>query len=416
MSVTDTQYDPEELITLWWHTPSNEGYGPPLLFTGDPGEAKSGFMKYIARLFAVPFLYIDPLAKGEGYSGAVPVIDEVFEESYQPMLGGQTKQKILRFPPTEAIYEMTLAGYGLVGVDELRNCPVIWQQALQALFEAREFGDQKLPVGVRLIACSNSAKVATGGRKLSGPLANRFTHVPWHGFDPKQTLAYLQKNKGKFPQAQKADWRQVKYTQAEIEKITDEHWDAYFGQASIDVFGGFLVAKPQMKHVEPKPNSPEMDGPWPTTRAWTTVARWIATYRILNDHTSHKISKDTLRTMVAGTIGDDAAESFWKYIKSRNLPNPEDFILGRTNTVLDPSVPDVAYTIFASAGHFVTTVKDPNYQKELASKLYSKCASAITDVGTEIALVGAAPLTDNFLARESSGHTEWQKAFMKVAR
>lgn len=404
--MTDTQYDPEELLLLWWHTPSNEGYGPPLLFTGDPGEAKSGFIKYIARKFAVPFLYIDPLAKGEGYSGAVPVISK----------GGRFGNEILKFPPTQAIDEMIYQRRGFIGVDELRNCPVIWQQALQALFEGREFGDQKLPVGVRLLACSNSAKVATGGRKLSGPLANRFTHVAWAGFEPKETLKYLLGNKGKFPQAQKIDVTESDYTQKDIEKITDEYWDAYFGQASIDIFGGFLVAKPQMKHVEPKPNSPEMDGPWPTTRAWTTAARWIATYRIFNDHTPHKIGKNTLRTVVEGTIGSEAADMLWKYLKARNLPSPEDFILGKTSIQLDPSVPDVAYTILASAANYVTNLKDSAERHKMAEQLYFKCAEATGFVGIEIALAGAVPLSDAFLARNSAGQTAWQKVFSKVAR
>ncbi len=421
MTQYSEKYNVEELITLWWHTPSNEGYGPPILFTGDPGEAKSGYMKYIARKFNVPFLYIDPLAKGDGYSGAVPVIDELESEGVDELLhmGGpppRRGEKVLRFPPIEPVLRMIRAGVGFIGVDELRNCPVIWQQVLQAMFEAREFGDQKLPVGVRMLACSNSARVATGGRKLSGSFANRFTHVSWHGFGPQETCEYHRRTaKSKFPQVGTTQTAS-EYSEAAIEKITDEYWEAYLGQANVDVFGGFLIAKPQMKHIEPQPNSPQMDGPWPSTRAWTTVMRWIATYRILNDHTDRKISKDVLRTVVAGTVGDDAAEMFWRYIKARNLPSPEDFITGRAEVELSASVPDIAYTILASAASYVTTLSDKSKQNTMGDLLYAKCAELVGRVGTEIALVGAQPLGEAMIARGSTGQTKWQKAFMSKAR
>lgn len=403
-------YNVGELITLWWYTPANEGFGPPLLFTGSPGEAKSGFMKAVAREFGVPFLYIDPLAKGEGYSGAVPVIDEVYDESYHPTLGGQTKHKILRFPPNEAVFRMAQNGRGFIGVDEIRNCPVTWQQTLQALFEAREFGDQKLPVGVRLLACSNSAKVATGGRRLSGPLANRFTHVVWEGFTPDQTLKYLLATADSlFPQAEAPDLSKP-YPGEKIEEYIAQNWKRVFGQMAIDVFGGFLRAHDALRHVEPAPNSPDMDGPWPSTRTWTQLARWMAAHTLLNEF-GVKISKETLRVAAEGCVGEEAAAQFSEYMRKRNLPSPEDFLMDRTTWKMSAANPDAAYTVMNTAVNFILS-GDGAAQTEMAERLYRKCTEALSTVGVEIALIGSKALSDKGIARHTPAQTEWQKAFL----
>ena len=386
-----------ELIKLWWYTPANEGFGPPLLFTGSPGEAKSGFMKSVAREFCVPFLYIDPLAKGEGYSGAVPVIDDV------------EGTKILRFPPNEAIFRMAQNGRGFIGVDEIRNCPVTWQQTLQALFEARELGDQKLPVGVRLLACSNSAKVATGGRRLSGPLANRFTHVVWTGFTPEQTLKYLLDSADSlFPQAQAPDLTKP-YPGEKIEEYIAQNWKRVFGQMAIDVFGGFLRAHDALRHVEPLPNSPDMDGPWPSTRTWTQLARWMATHALLNEF-GVKISKDTLRIAAEGCVGEEAAAQFSEYMRKRNLPSPEDFLMDRTTWRMSAANPDAAYTVMNSAANYVISGEGAA-QLEMAERLYRKSTQALSTVGVEIALIGAQPLSQGGIARHTQAQTEWQEAF-----
>jgi len=412
-------YNVKELIALWWYTPANEGFGPPILFTGSPGEAKSGFMKSVAQEFCVPFLYVDPLAKGEGYSGAVPVIDEVISKQsdgeiymtsgHKPGIIG-SHPKILRFPPNEAIFRMAQNGRGFIGVDEIRNCPVTWQQTLQALFEAREFGDQKLPVGVRLLACSNSAKVATGGRRLSGPLANRFTHVAWHGFTPEQTLEYLLRTSDTlFPQAEAPDLSKP-YPGEKIEEFIRDNWKRVFNQVAIDVFGGFLRAHSGLQHVEPAPNSPDMDGAWPTTRTWTQAARWMATHALLTEY-GLKISKDVLGIAVEGCIGEDASMQFSEYMRKRNLPSPEDFLMGRTAFQMSAANPDAAYTVMASAANFVLSGAG-EAQGSMAERLYEKCTEALKTVGVEIALVGAQPLSQNGIVRHSAAQTSWQKAFM----
>ena len=76
----------------------------------------------------------------------------------------------------------------------------------------------------------------------------------------------------------------------------------------------------------------------------------------------------------------------------------------------------VTATILASAANYVTNLKDSTEQHKMAEQLYFKCVEAISSVGIEIALAGAIPLSDAFLARNSAGQTAWQKVFSKVAR
>ena len=137
----------DKLAFIAWFTPVSGGWGLPLLWTGSPGLAKTAKNKGWAKHFLSPFLHLSPGQKGDGYFGVVPV-------PYTNKHG----RDVLKFPINDDIDRLIEVGHGLILADELRSAPGIVRPALLGLFQERVFGDEQLPVGIRVWAASNATK------------------------------------------------------------------------------------------------------------------------------------------------------------------------------------------------------------------------------------------------------------------
>ena len=404
--------DRNRIFYLAYNVPLDNGYGLPVLWTGMPGRRKSALHAQWAAQMGVPYLHLSPGQKGDGYFGVVPLPIQTPD--------GQT---ILSFPVNKDIKAMCDLGRGLILVDEVRSAPQIIRPALLGLLQEREFGDVKLPAGVRIMGASNATNDATNGRPLSAPEANRVCHIAWDGFSANEMREHFAKTSG---EPLFTERHEVDYDSPEVAKLLAKQDKVqadilalrakYRSVAATQVFT-FVKRRPavdkQGKHVGdsmhhmPKSGTEACDGPWCSERSWSNVVEVLWTYRAMRDTKNldhcpaQEIDDPDLQTLLRGLVGGVSNELL-VWLNEQDLPDYASWLGGATKVEFEKGRDDRAYLIFSGAGYFVanlpkTTQAESTYRKEMASAFFREALAAAPTCGFESVMAGVKVVQDTAL-------------------
>lgn len=378
----------KKLATIAFFTPVDGGWGLPLLWTGPPGVAKTALNKAWARSWNAMFLHLSPGQKGDGYFGVVPV-------PYRNEAGVE----VLRFPVNQDIAKLMELGRGLVLADELRSAPGIVRPALLGLAQERMFGDATLPVGVRIWAASNRTAEAVNGRALSAPEANRFCHIQWVGADAMEMMNYGVESSQRpaFEDRIAPDYKDTKAFD-DIERMVLADRAQQRGALSTEIFGGFIsrydAAKASALSNQPRPGSPESDGPWPSPRSWTNVLNLQAAYRTLRANgviqaSGHESDDAELTALIKGCVGPIGGE-YLEWQREQDIPDYALWLDGKSPVEFEEGRDDRTFLIMAGgASHILSLAKGSPERKRRAAAFWDHTQKLVPTAGFETVMSGA---------------------------
>lgn len=163
------------IVHAAYYTPTPAGWGLPMFFEGEPGVAKSSFLRAFAARQGDPCEVLSGAERGEGAFGVIPVPD--------------VKRGIINYPAPD--WTAAFKDGGLVFLDEITSNPPIIQAPCMGLMLDRRIGSHQLGPRVRVWAACNPASIATNGYDLSPPLANRGGWLTWHAPTIAEHVAYM---------------------------------------------------------------------------------------------------------------------------------------------------------------------------------------------------------------------------------
>jgi hypothetical protein len=171
----------------------------------------------------------------------------------------------------------------IIFLDEMTAAPPSVQSAALQLVLNRRLGDYVLPPGVSLLAAGNRVGDKANVYAMPSPLLNRFVHL-------------------------------------EIYPTIDDffEWSIVSGSIHPDILSFLSFSPKHLNQFDPKKNQ----------RAFSTPRSWKFASDILK--MSENLTNSALRTLLAGCVGIEAAESFLAHRSTyAHLPTPDDILAAR---------------------------------------------------------------------------------------
>ena len=170
-------------------------------------------------------------------------------------------------------------------LDELTSAAPATQAAAYQLVLNGRIGTYILPKGVSIVAAGNRDSDKGVTYRMPSPLANRFVHAEM--------------------KCNHTDW---------------EQW-AIKNQIHEQVIGYLAYSKQDLYDFDPRSS----------TRAFATPRSWTFVSDVLKDNA---VSENTLRDLVAGSVGDGIVGKFMRHrLIANELPRPEDVLAGRVKSI-----------------------------------------------------------------------------------
>lgn len=255
--------------------------GVPLLFWGPPGSGKSAAVHAWA---AARNLRVEVLIGSLSDSADV--------------LGFAVRSDS---PEGGVSIEFALPGWfrrlqsgGVLFLDELNRGPRLVRDALLRVVAERAVHGHKLPDTVAIVAAANADGEVAG---LDPAMLSRFAHLEWK-VDARAWSS----------QSRTAQWDAPSELPAE--------WEASL-PLQRDLVATFIEARPELLTT---PADADVTRGSPSPRTWTLAARALAACSSLG------LSPAPLLT---GLVGDGPAKEFSAWLRTMDLPAPEDVLAGR---------------------------------------------------------------------------------------
>lgn len=195
-------------------------------------------------------------------------------------------------------------------LDELTNSPPSVQAALLRVILERVVGDERLPEGCRVVAAANPLDTATDGYVLRPPLANRLAHLEFQ-LDP---LKWAEEFPGYWGSPPKLDVDESSWLQAR------------------SMVAAFVRRRPDLLLNLPK-DEDAAGRAWPSPRSWDAASRLMAL-----------CAQGEWSDCAAMTVGEAAALEFAGFIRTMDLPDPEE-VLANPQAVHIPAESDRQFAI-----------------------------------------------------------------------
>lgn len=267
----------------------------PFYLVGGPGIGKSDIQQQIADQISQhlgrPFpleLRSGPSMQPEDVSGLpVPNLEAKEVDMYPWRIGKQVLENQA----------------GMVVIDEFGSVDEQTESALLNFFQGGKLGEHTLPHTVALGAIGNPAEIASNGRNLSAPAANRFCWLQG-GYDNNAYVDFLSGGKGL---ATKVD-------------ILPENWEKNYLPTAKLIAASYLRRNPHAGYHLPEAH--KAGCAWPSPRSWLNGLRLMAAFESLG----FKYTSDISHLALSGCIGDDAAATFVTWFLDIKLPDPEEIL------------------------------------------------------------------------------------------
>jgi len=289
----------KEIIRTALLTPTSRGWGAPLLCEAEPGTAKTSRFKQAATEYGLPCEVLSPGERGEGAFGVICVPTEDKDGRWLEALPPGWAKK----------FNGREDARGLLVVDEVTSAPAALQPPLLGLINDGRIGEYHFAPGIRIIGLCNPAELAAYGQSISAANANRFVHVPWAAPTVEEHALYMLGVGMHGMDVEKA-WDIA----AEEEKVKAA-WNKWAWAEAVGLETGFLKARADLKNVCPKAGDPAASKAWPSDRTWELATRCYATACILG------ISQPSREELIAGCVGQAAANDWFTYIEEADLPD-----------------------------------------------------------------------------------------------
>jgi len=279
----------------------------PLLIMGLPGVGKTRALEAFLEEQNVSFVTLIASIREPSDFGGQPLID--------PNTGD------FRLAPPAWAKKLKEAGdrgqRTAVFMDEITTCAPSVQAALLRVITDRVVGELSLPDNCWMIAAANPPEIAANGYELTPPLANRFIHEEYK-FDPSDWVLEFPRYFGKVPKVFGVD--EVTWAQA---------------RSSI---AGFLYTRPNLVIDFPK-EATKQSKAWPSPRTWDKASRCLAGN---NNNLEKAVSS------IAGAVGSGAAMEYISFMRTSDLPNPEELLKDPTKLVLKERRGDIVFAVLSS--------------------------------------------------------------------
>lgn len=274
----------------------------PVLLWGAPGTGKTSAVMELGRALELPVeVVVGSIREPSDFSGLPVVRDDG-----------------TWFAPPRWAERLAARGSGLLFLDELTTAPPAVQAAMLRVVLERAVGDLALPEGVRVVAAANPPGLAADGWELSAPLANRLVHLDWEVGAADVAEGFV-------------------HGFASGPHRPEPPGPARVAAARATV-GAFLRVRPEL--VLSVPDSPERSGRgWPSPRSWEMAAVALAAGR------ANPGTQEAVAALVAGAVGEAAGFEALSWLRTLDLPSPEELLA-------DPSaaLPDRADRLYALLG------------------------------------------------------------------
>lgn len=316
----------EEVIHTAFFTPTQRGWGLPLLFWGMPGVGKTSIIESVSRDCGLLLKVLSPGEQGEGAFGVIPM----------PITTKSGVIKIAYPAPDWIDMFEDCEERGVVFIDELTTAPPALQPALLGLIQAGRIGSATLPRGVRILGAANPPECAAGGWDISPPIANRLGHVSWPTPDSDEWSAWLLRAATFMNEAARAP----QTTLAEENRVLDA-WDMEFAKAK-GVIAAFVRARPDLLFGMPKAGDAEVSRAWCSPRSWENAVRALTAAAV------HNVSIEAKSLLVNAFIGQGASLELTHFMSTLDLPDPEKLLDGVEQWKPNPARIDQTFAVLTS--------------------------------------------------------------------
>jgi MoxR-like ATPase len=259
--------------------------GNPALLVGAPGIGKTSQIMALARALGIRCeVFIGSIHEPSDLTG-LPIV-----------VGDQTK-----FSPPEFAVRLAKEGKGILFLDELSCAPPAVQAAMLRVALEKVIGYLQLPEGVSIVAAMNPPSQTRGGFEISPPLANRFVWL--------------------YPKIDDVrEWAQDFVNGFPVSKTKQfpDNWRDGIQEMKNKFVAPFFIAKPQLSHTEDPPETRA----YPSPRSWDMVCQLVAGAQSIG----YKMDDRVTVSLITGCVGDGATSEFLQYVKTLDLPDPEEVL------------------------------------------------------------------------------------------
>lgn len=267
--------------------------GKPVMLDGPPGTAKTALAEAIVRSIASKsdekWAFVGKIAShldpsdfgGLPYVGDKYVQMKVYEWAYnlsKEVLGN---------------------GRALVFIDEFRYAPKSVQDSILQMIHEGKVGDVQLGPNVSRAAATNSARISSSA-PMSPAMVNRFCVLPFTMDAEYWVNAAL----NGFPDP--------------VVPIVPTFWKDFIPE-NLAIVASFIQKYTSMAYQEPQ-SEEQWESPWPSYRSWTNAAELLAAVQ------SADLGDEIGLGLVSGCVGAGAADSFFNYRRTLDLPKPADLL------------------------------------------------------------------------------------------
>lgn len=355
-------------------------WGLPVLIEGEPGIAKTARINQVAKALRAPLsTFFAAPHPPESFGGALIPDGK----------GGATN--IVALAELRKVIDR---GTGILFFDEINGAAPATQGALQSLVHERQTAGVSIPGSVRIVSAQNPEEIATGGYRLSPPVANRFVHIADAGPTASEWCAWL------------VGGSQVSssLTLDDLEEKMAKCWPDVYPSVQ-GLFSGFMSSRPDLIHKRPKTRDPRAGKAWPSHRTWDYATRAWCTQLIMEQ------SDTVAHAIVEACVGTGAAKEFLAYVKETDLPSPKDVLSGKWK--IDKDRVDVVLAAYSAATAYVCQRPDKAERLEIAPKLWEALERLFLAEVEDIAVPLTEQLIQNQLGR-NSGNSSITAASLKV--
>lgn len=362
VSIMTPQGDPFDKNCIW---------GAPAVYWGLPAVAKSDRIEQAAFEACLGYGTIYPgQRQPEDFSGiAIPYPTGVVIES---MLG--------------VVRQLNPLGRGVIFLDEINGATRATEGAMLGFIQKRIVADQPLAPGIRIICAANPPKWSVNGFQMAPPTANRFCHFQVKCPPVDKFLKYLVNEN-----------REQVFDAGGTEDLIRSKWGSTYGHNKA-LLAGYLQSKPTALHHEPEPEHPQSGFGWGSPRSWVQGIRMWSTAEILGYNTEIRDA------CLEGCVGEGLAFEFQTWLRSADLPRPEEVLQGKWKP--DNRRLDVAYAVLISITQYTVSCADPQEAVNRAVGTWNVFQKFIEAQMGDMIISSAQTLVKKGLTRKAGGALE----------
>jgi hypothetical protein len=281
----------------------------PALARGLPGTGKSTIMAALAAAMGRRFVALIGSQCAPEDFGGMPVPD--------------LKAKLCRLMPAEWV-EAFLTPGGLLFLDEITAVSPSVRAALLTLITERHVGSVHLDHDTLMAAACNPEELCPNGTPLELAMNNRFFHHDW--------------------KVEREEWLDGMATgqwAAPTFPLVPSDWESMIPKWG-GRFSAFLRRTDGLDNVPPSDESRA----YPSQRSWHNAVKCVAAA----DAAGADLTSDQsfVRKMVAGNVGEVAADQFCQFNAAFDLVDPLAVVDGTAKFKHNPARPDLTFCVCAS--------------------------------------------------------------------